>query len=65
MDLVLLWLGCRPAAVNPVGPLAWEPPYATGATLERTKRQKHNKTKQNNTKTNSVAVALVTAEARV
>ena len=27
-DPVLLWLWCRPAAVAPTGPLAWEPPYA-------------------------------------
>ena len=26
-DPVLLW--CRLAAVAPIGPLAWEPPYAT------------------------------------
>ena len=27
-DLVLLW--CRPAAVAPIRPLAWDPPYASG-----------------------------------
>ena len=27
----LLWLWYRPAAVAPIQPLAWEPPYATGA----------------------------------
>ena len=32
-DLALLWLWCGPAAVAPVGPLAWELPYATGAAL--------------------------------
>ena len=31
---------CRPAATAPVGPLAWEPPYAAGAALERKKDQK-------------------------
>ena len=30
-DPVLLWLWCRPAAVTLIKPLAWEPPYATGA----------------------------------
>ena len=25
-DPVLLWLWCRPAAVAPIRPLAWEPP---------------------------------------
>ena len=29
-DPALLWLW--PAAAAPIGPLAWEPPYATGAT---------------------------------
>ena len=37
-DLVLLWLWCRPAAVAPIRPLAWEIPYATGAPLNKTKR---------------------------
>ena len=41
MDPMWLWLWCRPAAVAPIGPLAWEPPYAVGAAL---------KTKQNKTK---------------
>ena len=39
-DLELLWLGSRLAAVALIGPLAWEPPYATGVALKRTKRQK-------------------------
>ena len=25
---------CRPAATAPIQPLAWEPPYAAGATLK-------------------------------
>ena len=33
-----LW--CRPAATAPIQPLAWELPYAVGAALEKTKRQK-------------------------
>ena len=28
-DSALLWLWCRPAAVAPIQPLAWEPPYAS------------------------------------
>ena len=36
-DPELLWLWCRPAAVAPMGPLAWEPPYAMGAALKRKK----------------------------
>ena len=35
MDLLLLWLRCRPAAAALIRPLAWEPPYAMGAALER------------------------------
>ena len=30
----LLWLWCRRAAVAPILPLAWEPPYALGAALK-------------------------------
>ena len=32
-----LW--CRPAAVAPIGPLAWELPYATGEALTRQKKK--------------------------
>ena len=39
-DLVLLWLWCRLAATALIGPLAWEPPYAVGAALEKTKINK-------------------------
>ena len=42
-ELALLWLWCRPAATAPIGPLAWEPTYAVGAALKRTKRQKKKK----------------------
>ena len=33
-DPMLLWLWCRPAATAPIRPLAWDPPYATGAALK-------------------------------
>ena len=39
-DLALLWLWCRPVATAPIRPLAWEPPYAMGVALEKTKDQK-------------------------
>ena len=39
-DLALLWLWRRPAAAALIRPLAWEPPYATGASLEKAKRPK-------------------------
>ena len=39
-DPVLLWLSHRLASTAPIRPLAWELPYATGAALEKAKRQK-------------------------
>jgi len=42
-DPVLLWLWSRTAATAPIGPLAWEPPYATGAAEEMEKRKKKKK----------------------
>ena len=36
-DLALLCLWCRPVATALIRPLAWEPPYATGAALKRQK----------------------------
>ena len=33
-DQALLRLWHRPAAVAPIGPLAWEPPYVVGAALK-------------------------------
>ena len=38
LELVLLWLWFRPATAAPIGPLAWEPPYAVGVALEKAKR---------------------------
>ena len=39
-DPVSLWLWCRPAATAPNGPLAWEPPYATGGALKKAEKIK-------------------------
>ena len=39
-ELLWLWLCHRATAVAPIGPLAWEHPYAAGAALEKAKRQK-------------------------
>ena len=36
-DLTLLWLWGRPAAVAPIGHLAWEPPYAVDVALKKNK----------------------------
>ena len=44
-DPALLWLWCRPAAVAPIRPLAWEPPYATGVALKSKKQKNKTKTK--------------------
>ena len=37
-DLAFLWLWHRPAATAPIRPLAWVPPYAVGAALQRKKK---------------------------
>ena len=37
LDPALLQLWCRPAAVALIQPLAWEPPYTTGAAQENGK----------------------------
>ena len=44
LDPALLWLWRRLAATAPIGPLAWEPPYATGAAQEMAKRHIHTHT---------------------
>ena len=41
LDPVLLWLWCGLAAIAPIGPLAWEPPYAVGAALGNGKKTKN------------------------
>ena len=38
-DLALLWLWCRLAALALIRPLAWEPPYAAGAALKKSKKK--------------------------
>ena len=40
-DLALLWLWHRrPAAVAPIRPLAWKPPYAVSVVLKRQRKKK-------------------------
>ena len=46
LALLWLWLWCRPVAIAPIGPLAWEPPYAAGAALEKAKKDKRKKKKK-------------------
>ena len=45
-DPALLWLWYRPVATAPIRPLAWKPPYATGAAL-KSKRQKKKTENEN------------------
>ena len=39
-DPVLLWLWLWLAATAPIGPLAWEPPYASAAALSKRPKKK-------------------------
>ena len=55
-DPELLWLWPRPAAVAPIGPLAWEPPYVVGAALKAEKK-KTKKPKTKNQKNGAAATA--------
>ena len=38
-DPTVLWLWCRLAAVAPIRPLAWVPPYAVGVALKQQQQQ--------------------------
>ena len=52
LDPTLLWPWCRLGAIAPIQPLAWEPPHATGAALEREKdKNKQTNNSNNNKKT--------------
>ena len=48
LDLALLWFWQRPASRGPIRPLAWEPPYAAGVALEKTKKTKKKGRKEKN-----------------
>ena len=39
-DPALLWFWRRPAATALISPLAWEPPCASGAALEKARKKK-------------------------
>ena len=45
LDLALLWLRPRLAAVALTAPLAWEPPFAVGVALKKAKKKKIKKNK--------------------
>ena len=42
LNPALLWLWCGWAATAPIRSLSWEPPYAAGAALEKTRGKKKN-----------------------
>ena len=42
-DPELLWLWHGLAAIAPIRPLAWEPPYAEGVALKKQKNKKQKK----------------------
>ena len=42
LDLVLLWLWCRLAAIVPIQPPAWEHQYAMGVALKSKNKQNKN-----------------------
>ena len=42
-DLALLWFWHRLAATAPIGPLAWESPYAMSMALKSKKKKKKEK----------------------
>ena len=48
LDLALLWLWHRLAAIAQIRPLAWELPYALGAALKRQKKKKSIKSPLDN-----------------
>ena len=48
LDLALLWLRCRLAAVALIWFLVWELPYAAAVALKRQKKKKRKKEKKKN-----------------
>ena len=50
LDLGLLWLWCRPVAITPIPPLAWELPYAADGALKSKKAKKKKKKQKKNKK---------------
>ena len=50
LDPTLLCLRSRLTATAPIRPLAWEPPYAEGVALEKTKKKQTKKKQKKNLK---------------
>ena len=63
-DPKLLWLWRRPLATAPIRPLAWEPPYAMGAALEKYKKTKKKKKKKRKEKEKKIPDANIPDEHR-
>ena len=42
---MLLWLWCRPAALAPIQPVAWEAPYALSVALKKKAKKKKGRWK--------------------
>ena len=62
LDPVFLWLWRRPAVTALVQPLAWKPPYAVSATLNRQKtKDKKRQNKQTNDKQKKQVGGLIKA----
>ena len=57
-DPMLLWLWRKLAAAALIRPLAWEPPYATGVALGKTKKKEKEKK-------NSITVIAFSLTARI
>ena len=61
LDLALLWLWSRLAATALIRPLAWGPPYAASAALEKAERQNNNN--NNNNKVENYQSVTITVAA--
>ena len=51
LDVVLLWLWCRPVAIVLIQPLAWEPLYAASTALKRKERKREKEGRREEGKT--------------
>ena len=59
-DPMLLWLWCRPVAIAPIRPLAWELPYALGVAQKKQKKKKKNKKRKKKKETKKTLFCLLT-----
>ena len=65
LDLALLWLWYRLAAVGLIRPLAWELPQAVGAALKSKKTKTKTKPKTKQTKLYSSNIYLLKSESSI